>query len=68
MLFILLWQLLFAGDFEDAIDTLNLAIGLIKQSVTGNTETSLVLIHALSDCLRGVEDQAAAMSKSVLNH
>lgn len=53
------------GDFEDAIDTLNLAIGLIKQSVTGHTDTSHIIIQTLSDCLRGVEEQAAAMTRCV---
>ncbi len=53
------------GEFEDAIDTLNLAIGLIKQSVTGHTETSHIIIQTLSDCLRGVEEQSTSLSKSV---
>eukprot|EP00731_Ephydatia_muelleri_P007333 Em0003g1581a len=49
-----------AGDFDSAIDTLHMAINLIKQSVTANTETSLILIQSLQDCLGGIENQEAS--------
>lgn len=68
MMRILYSYYVYTGDFEDAIDTLNLAIGLIKQSVTGNTETSQIIIGTLSDCLRGVEEQSAAISKLVMTN
>ena len=32
----------FSGDYESAFDTLKMAITLIKQSVTANSESSLV--------------------------
>ena len=47
------------GDYEGAVDTLRMAITLIKQSVTAGTESSQILIQSLQDCLHGIDEQAA---------
>ena len=42
---------LFSGDYESAFDTLKMAITLIKQSVTANSESSLVsTAHEIDPC------------------
>ncbi|XP_019850622.1 PREDICTED: cleavage and polyadenylation specificity factor subunit 6-like [Amphimedon queenslandica] len=48
-----------AGDYESAIETLKMAITLIKQSITAGSESCQILIQSLVDCLRGVEHQAS---------
>ena len=48
-----------SGDYEGAVDTLRMAITLIKQSVTAGTESSQILIQSLQDCLHGTDEQAA---------
>ena len=47
------------GDYEGAVDTLRMAITLIKQSLTAGTEASQILIQSLQDCLHGIDEQAA---------
>ena len=51
--------LLSKGDYEGAVDTLRMAITLIKQSVTAGAESSQILIQSLQDCLHGIDEQAA---------
>ena len=48
-----------AGDYEGAVDTLRMAITLIKQSVTAGSEASQILIQSLQDCLHGIDEQVA---------
>ena len=50
---------IFPGDYEGAVDTLRMAITLIKQSLTAGTEASQILIQSLQDCLHGIDEQAA---------
>ena len=47
------------GDYEGAVDTLRMAITLIKQSVTAGTESSQILIQSLQECLHSIDEQAA---------
>ena len=53
-----LHQRLLSGDYESAVDTLKMAITLIKQSITANSESSQMLLQSLQDCLQGIERQA----------
>ncbi|XP_032233037.1 cleavage and polyadenylation specificity factor subunit 6 isoform X2 [Nematostella vectensis] len=46
-----------AGDYESGIETLVTAVSLIKQSVSANEESCLVLVQSLQSCLQGLESQ-----------
>ncbi|EHB00814.1 Cleavage and polyadenylation specificity factor subunit 7 [Heterocephalus glaber] len=53
-----------AGDYSDAIETLLMAIAVIKQSRVANDERCRVLISSLKDCLHGIEVKSYSVGAS----
>jgi cleavage and polyadenylation specificity factor subunit 6/7 len=57
-----------SGDTEGAIDTLRMAINIIKQSSVAKMDSTQVLIKSLQDCMTSIEGQSSTRHSSGRRH